>query len=102
MVSVAPGAKIVADGDITLSSIKLAATGGGTIEGFSFAQSGTIDVTGWNGSHEEIPLDFVNAPNLSRISGWNLKLGGVASSRRFAVTATGVRLLERGLHLSIR
>ena len=101
-VSVAPGAKLVADGDITLSSIKLAATGGGTREGFSFAESGTIDVTGWNGSHGEIPLNFSNAANLSNVSGWNLKIGGAASSRRFAVSTTGVRLLERGLRLSFR
>ena len=101
-VSVAPGAKIVADGDITLSSIKLAATGGGAIEGFAFAQSGTIDVTGWNNSHEEIPLNFSNAANLSNVSKWNLKIGGVASSRRFAVTTTGIRLLARGLRLSFR
>lgn len=101
-VSVAPGAKIAADGNITLSSITLAATGGGTIEGFSFAQSGTIDVTGWDGSHAEIPLNFVNATGLANVSGWNLKIGGDASSRRFAVTETGIRLMARGINLSFR
>ena len=102
-VSVAPGAKIVADGDITLSSVRLAATGGGTIDGFSFAaEGGTLDVTDYDGSNEEIPLIFSNPQNLSNISNWTLALDGRPSSRRFVVTESGVTIKPRGTKLILR
>ena len=100
-VSVAPGAKLVADGDVTLSSLKLAATGGGTIDGFAFAETGgTLDIVGWAGSYDEIPLAFVNATGLEKVSGWGLKLNGEDSSRRFVVTSSGVTIKPRGLSVS--
>lgn len=101
-VSVAPGAKIVADGDITLSSVKLSANGGGTIEGFSFAGSGTLDITDWAGSYDEIPLRFANARDFANVSGWSLKLEGENSSRKFVITENGVRIKPRGTMFSIR
>ena len=101
-VSVAPGAKLLADGDVTLSSIRLAATGGGTIDGFSFAASGTLDITDWAHSYNEIPLAFTNATGLANLSGWNLTLDGETSSRRFVVTASGVTIKPRGIQVSIR
>ena len=101
-VSVAPVAKIVADGDITLSSVKLSANGGGTIEGFSFAGSGTLDITDWAGSYDEIPLRFANATDFANVSGWSLKLDGENSSRKFVMTENGVRIKPRGTMFSIR
>jgi autotransporter-associated beta strand protein len=102
-VSVAPGAKIVADGDITLSSVRLAATGGGTIDGFSFAlEGGTLEVTGWSDSYAEIPLNLANATGLENVSGWSLSLNGKSTRRRFTVTETGITIKPLGVVLSIR
>ena len=102
-VSVAPGAKLLADGDVTLSSISLAATGGGTIEGFSFADEGVLDVTGWEGSMEEIPLSFVNSETFAKVGDWTLVLDGLPTKRRgFTVSSTGITLKPVGTAVIIR
>ena len=102
-VSVAPNAKLLADGDVTLSSISLAATGGGTIEGFSFADEGVLDVTGWEGSMEEIPLSFVNSETFAKVGDWTLALDGLPTKRRgFTVSSTGITLKPVGTAVIIR
>ena len=101
-VSVAPGAKLVADGDVTLSSIRLAAAGGGTIEGFSFADNGSIDVTDWEGSMDEIPLSFASSGTFAKIGNWTLTLDGSPTRRGFTVASTGITLKPIGTAVILR
>ena len=96
-VKVAGGAKLTADGEgITLSRLSVDATGvgTGTVDGFTFAANGTLDVTGLAASGDvvELPLRVINAPGLENVQRWSLVRNGVADTSRW-IAVRGDRLL---------
>lgn len=105
---VASGASLVAEGDgeVVLNGVILdASAGGGTIEGFRFAESGVLDVCGLPEGEAavDIPVSFSNAEGLSNVSGWTLKLDGEATARKkFKVTSTGVTVTSIGMTVIVR
>ena len=45
----------------------------GTIDGFSFASSGTLKVSGTGGSDKvHLPVTFLNASGLANLKNWNV------------------------------
>lgn len=103
-VSVATGATFRAEGNVTLSSIRLDAAGGGTFDGFTFAENGTLDVTGVSarGPTVTIPVTFAHPKDLAKVSGWTLTVnGGPNRYKRHRVTETGVTLVGNGLTISL-
>jgi hypothetical protein len=105
---VASGASLVAEGDgeVVLNGVILdASAGGGTIEGFRFAESGVLDVCGLPEGEAtvDIPVSFSGAEGLSNVSGWTLKLDGEATDRKkFKVTSTGVTIMSIGMTVIVR
>jgi autotransporter-associated beta strand protein len=109
-VSVSSGATLKClYGVITLDSFGIDMTsGGGTVEGFAFAETGTLqlsnvdtdsDLTQWENTF--IP---VNCTGVTNLSGWSFTVNGSDSSKySVSVTENGmIRLVTLGLRVIIR
>ena len=104
-VSVASGAELEADGEVApIKALSVSASGGGTIRGFTFAETGTLDVTDFvKGGNERIPMSFVDAKGLARLSKWTLRVNGSTKGFEGAVVdENGITLLRSGLMILIR
>ena len=107
-VSVATGAVLEKQGStpVTISSLSVSTNGFGRIDGFSFAASGEIKVTGVESlkSAVKIPGEFANVTGLENLSsgGWSVLVNG---SDKYAVTkasASGLTISPRGFVLIYR
>ena len=104
-VSVAANAILRADGDVTLSALTLSPVGNGTIENFTFAENGVLDVAVARiRSATVLPVTFLNCKNVQNLAKWTLKIGGKNTSRHMLkVSASGeVEILPPGIILSFR
>ena len=103
-VTVANGAVLEADGDITLSNFRAAADGtAGTVKGFALAQNCTLDVTGLPERPEsfDIPINFDGMSPGDAL--WSLKVGGNPSTKYGLVTVGDkLRFIVKGMAVSIR
>lgn len=84
------------------------ASGGGTVEGFAFAETGTLHLTDVDtadgASQWEKSFNPVNCTGVTNLSGWKLLVNGNETSKHsVSVTADGkVRLFGLGLRMIIR
>ena len=107
-VKVAANASLAVSGSetVTIKALELPAAGGGTIDGFAFAEDGTLDVTGLapgGGSSVTIPVAFANATGLGNVSGWMLALDGVPTRKKsFAVSPSGITVNSVGTMFILR
>ncbi len=104
-VSVDAGATLRANQDVTLHALKVNASGAGTIDGFSFASSGTLDAVldGAGTESLELPGTYVNCSGMEGIAGWNLKVNGSPSGKyRIRVNDGKIRLVIKGVVISIK
>ena len=77
-VYVAPGATLKAYGTVVLPAITLDSAGMGTLDGFSFAESGTLNAVGVSGGSQpiELPFEFTNATGVDNIANWGVRING--------------------------
>ena len=107
-VKVAANASLAVSGSetVTIKALELPAAGGGMIDGFAFAEDGTLDVTGLapgGGSSVTIPVAFANATGLGNMSGWTLTLDGVPTRRKsFTVSPSGITVNPVGSMFILR
>jgi len=107
-VKVAANASLAVSGSetVTIKALELPAAGGGMIDGFAFAEDGTLDVTGLapgGGSSVTIPVAFANATGLGNMSGWTLALDGVPTRKKsFTVSPTGITVTSVGTMFILR
>ena len=112
-VAVAPGATLVADirdggAPIELRGITAdpSATGEpGVIDGFAFAEHGTLNLTSATDGASVLPLRLENATGVANIAGWDVEYNGVPTTRfrvsadpaagTLTVTPTGIRVIVR-------
>ena len=106
-VSVAAGAELVCEGNITISSLELDATlGGGTIKGCNFAESGTLELANLPARRDfaGAGIDIADCRGADNIRNWTLKVDGkanslyklnVAGGKRIVVTKGGLRIVVR-------
>ena len=94
--------------DLTINSLAVdagAADKSGTIDGFAFAESGTIAVTGTAAKLEsvKIPLSFANAKDLANVNGWSVTYNDkpVRTVRVYA-TADSLELAKTGLCVIVK
>ena len=80
-VSVAAGATLKTDAGVEIRSLKVDSAGAGTIDGFTFAENGTIDVTNPPDSSSFLPGTYVNCSGLENIGGWALKVNGAQNAK---------------------
>jgi len=102
-VGVSGGGRAVIDEPVTVSTLRVDAVSGGTIDGFAFAKEGTLDVRGYNGGETELPVTFENVTGLGNLSGWTLMSAGEPVRRRMIRVSGGkVSVVKYGLTVSIR
>ena len=106
-VSVAEDGKLAYAGDAehapSISELKLDANGGGTIDGFAFAASGTLDVVNYTRDTDVLPATFTNVTGLENLENWTLRIDGTPKPR-YAISVSGgkVRIFRPGMAFVFR
>ena len=103
-VTVANGAVLEADGDITLSKFRVAADGiAGTVRGFTLAPSCSVDVTGVPEHPESFDLPIAFEGTSPSDASWSLKVDG-SETTKYKVVAAGdkLRFIVKGLKVILR
>ena len=112
-VSVAEGATLVSDKQVPVGAIVFdASEGAGTIDGFSFPETGHLEIKGKGTDLElagsvAIPYEFKNCKNAANISKWTLSMDGEdVKADEFLITvgASGIeaKYLPPGFQIIIR
>lgn len=103
-VSVALGAMLVADGDITIKNLTLDGEKGmGTLDGFAFDETGTIDIVGDKTKFlDKAPADIRSA-TVGKVSNWAVSVNGTLKPG-WAVSASsdGITIYKSGMFLIVR
>ncbi len=105
-VSVANGATLVAEGDITINGLKVDANGAGTLDGFTFASAnGTFEVAldGEIRNSVVLPGTYLNCEGLENVAGWSVKVNGLPSRKyRTKVVDGKIVLAPKGITVSFK
>ena len=103
-VSVAAGATLRTTDGVTLKGLAVNPAGAGTIDGFAFANDGTLNVLsgGASGQVITLPGTYLNVSGLDKISGWDVKLNGNASRYRAHVSGGVIKVLPPGTWIYFR
>lgn len=106
-VSVAKGATLKTDYENvgTISKLRFPTAGGGTISGFKFAETGTIDIEGevQKGKELKIPYELGDGETAANVTGWGFTINGEASTKFDLVAGPhGCTLKPHGLLLLVR
>ncbi len=106
-VSVAAGATLKTDAGVEIRSLKVDSAGAGTIDGFSFAENGTLDVTIAGAVPQDtlLPGTYVNYRGLENVARWDLKINGSqAGTKKYVVSVRdgAIHLLRRGFIVYFR
>lgn len=103
VVSVAGGARLVADAPVEIAALRIDATSAGSLSNVMFAASGTLDITGLDGMSAVLPLAFADGTDLAPLLNWTLKLDGEVSNKyQIGVSGGQVTLRRRGCLFIIR
>ena len=106
-VSVAKGATLKTDYENvgTISKLRFPTAGGGTISGFKFAETGTIDIEGevQKGKELKIPYELGDGETAANVADWGFTINGEASTKFDLVAGPhGCTLKPHGLLLLVR
>ena len=102
-VSVAPGATLRAEnGSPEISRLHVGASGAGTIDGFTFAENGEIDVDGISSGVTDVPIGWNGCTGMNRVAGWSVKSQGRTRKCHVDVTETGLRITMSGLVITVQ
>ena len=105
--SIASGAVFEANGPVALKTLSVDASGAGngTVRGFTFAETGTLYVTGLGAfaGRFEIPMPLENCTGLGNVSKWNLIVNGKVDGR-YHVTASvdGIAIMAAGMMIIVK
>ena len=101
-VSVAFNATLCTKEAFTISSLVLGAANG-TIDGFSFAERGTIEIEEPSGRDEvRLPITFRNVTGLANLNKWTLTSGQKMLHFVISADENGITLVPRGLIILIQ
>lgn len=103
-VSVALGAVLRAEGDVTISALEGGAGGIGTIDGFTLAQNGTFNLTGVNKLTDavSIPVGFANVTGAENLSRWSLTVGGAHANGHLSYANGRITVSPLGTSIVVR
>ena len=103
VVSVAPGATLVADGDVSISKLSIdGEKGAGTIDGFLFGDEGTIDIVGDKSKFLDKAPAVIRSASIGNVSSWNVTVNGKASSYRVTASEDGFNIIKPGIMMIVR
>ena len=106
-VTVANGATLkyegVAAGAPALSDLKFATGATGSIDGFAFAQEGTLEIDEMPGSSVSIAVALPNSTGLANVGSWQVKVGGQNKpTYRVAAREGGFTVTKKGFCIILR
>ena len=107
-VSVATGAVFAVQGAETkpvISRLVVSADGAGTLDGFAFAETGTIVLKDDPGTNQQLRVtwNFAETEGVANLSNWSLELEAGAKKRSLmSVDETGATFIRDGLILMVR
>ena len=103
-VSVAAGATLKTDAPVVVRSLTIDTLGGGTLDGFAFPESGTLDVTGMEAklAAKHVSITILPAGAAANLEKWSVTYNGRPVSRTIKITGTGIDLQPTGLLLIVR
>lgn len=104
-VSVAAGATLISDKRIPVKELRYdMSRGGGTLEGFAFADNCVLRVVSAPGSKvDRLPITFRNVTGIDDVSGWTLVVNGkTMPAGRLRTTADGFAVYSPGMLLIYR
>ncbi|MBR4616377.1 MAG: hypothetical protein IKO55_12280, partial [Kiritimatiellae bacterium] len=98
------GGTLVADAPISVSNLVVDATSGGTLDGFAFAENGTLTVKNLPDGNEMVasPGTYANCTGLDGVSRWTLSLDGEPTKKRISVSGGVIRIFSPGTAIVIR
>ena len=85
-----------------IRGLKVAAIGGGTIDGFKFAEEGSVDLVDVpSRGAVEMPINIVNdGGTKANIAGWPITVNGAVETRRSVeFTGTSFRIVPKGMYI---
>ena len=85
-----------------IRALKVAAIGGGTIDGFKFAEEGSVDLVDVPSKGAvEMPVNIVNdGGTKANIAGWPITVNGAVEMRRSVeFTGTSFRIVPKGMYI---
>ncbi len=104
-VAVAADTRLVAQGAATIPGLIIDAEGAGAIEGFAFAENGTLSVKNMPRSGGVLPGTYVNCTGFENIGNWTLydaDKGRAARGYKLAVSNGAIRIIAPGAMLIVR
>ena len=99
------GGTLATDAPVEVSDLVIDATSGGTMDGFAFADSGTLAVNGFMSGNDAtvLPVTFSNCTGLGNVARWSFTLNGVAmTNKRVMVSRNKIRIVPLGFVLVYR
>ena len=101
--TLAAGTTLVASATLPLTGLTVDAAGAGTLQGFTFAANGTLDVRNLPAGSMALPGTYLNCEGLDNLANWQVSRDGAVSSRLHAHVRNGVIYVTMpGLTLNIR
>lgn len=103
-VSVAAGATLATEDGLELPALAIDANGMGTIDGFTFAADGALEVLNASDAADiALPGNYVNCTGQDNLQDWSLTVNGKPTMKRQLVNVNGVlHLIKRGSLLIVR
>ena len=101
-VSVDSGATLEADGLVELRMLKVDVAGTGTVKGFQFGPTGTVDINKSSGV-ADLPITIEDCSGTENLSAWSVSVGGAPRSSKRLVFKNGVlTVISKGISVSFR
>ena len=101
---VSGGGVVVADAPLAVSNLVVDATSGGTLDGFAFAERGTLTVKNLPAGKgmTELPGTYLNCTGLDGVSRWTLSLDGEPTRKRISASGGVLRIYSPGTTVIFR
>ena len=103
-VTVASGATLRAEGDVTLPALEIdCAKAGGTVAGFRLGEKGVVSLLNVGKDTEYLPIVLTGCVALENIGKWQVSVNGKINPKRKVVVANGsLRLCRDGFSVVVR
>lgn len=101
-VEVSGGGEISTGEPVVVGGIRCdVSAGGGVLDGFAFAETGTLEIVTGGADYDELPITFRNATGLENVEGWSLRVDGRASGGKISVSGGKVHVGVPGMILIV-
>lgn len=100
-VSVAEGATLQATGSVTVNGLEVDVDGAGTIDGFTFAETGVLNIVTHNKGYYQLPGTYTNVKGFNNLPNWTLKVNGRAAHSQIAIEGGKIVIRRKGSYISI-